>query len=180
MDFHHFYGHVEKILFTEFILNTNYFSLLTVYYKSLIQAQRIILTMDSPLVVSIESHLFVCPISIWNDLRPTSNTTYSTHLWHFSPASWVPQSLDLTQGIQQIRRFYSEAHIYSKYQYVLLEFVKLSTNLPPYTGLVLFSGPWRPAILIIIVVLPPKILKSCLSIPNMLTWFKEYHDNKFY
>ena len=62
---------------------------------------------------------------------------------------------------------YSEAHIYSKYQYVLLELVKLSTNLPPYTGLVLFSGPWRPAILIIIVVLPPKILMSCLSIPNM-------------
>ena len=44
--------------------------------------------------------LFVCPTSIWNDLRPTSNATYSTHLWHFSPASWVPSSLDLTQGIQ--------------------------------------------------------------------------------
>ena len=26
MDFRHFYGHVEKILFAEFILNTNYFS----------------------------------------------------------------------------------------------------------------------------------------------------------
>ena len=44
--------------------------------------------------------LFVCPTSIWNDLRPTSNATYSTHLWHFSPASCVPSSLDLTQGIQ--------------------------------------------------------------------------------
>ena len=59
-----------------------------------------------------------------------------------------------------------------------MEFVKLSTNLPPYMGLVLFSGPWRPAILIIIAVLPSKILMTYLSTPNIYTGFNEYSDNK--
>ena len=33
------------------------------------------------------SRMFIlfCPTSIWNHWRPASNTTYSTHLWHFPP-----------------------------------------------------------------------------------------------
>ena len=43
MHLRHSYGHVEGILFAEFILSTNIlFSWLTVYSKSLIEAQRII------------------------------------------------------------------------------------------------------------------------------------------
>ena len=53
----------------------------------------------------------------------------------------------------------------------------MSTTLPPHTG-VLFSGPWRPAILIIIAVLPSKILMTYLSTPNISTGFNEYSDNK--
>ena len=171
MDFRHFYGHVEKILFAEFILNTKYFSQLTVYYKSLIQAQRIILTRKFPFGSLYRECLFFLPNI---DLEPletrfqynlldtsvalSPRLHFQTHQskllikqlcvlydrltgefcqprgchCHWTQRRENSKSVDLFFPVNSEK--YSGAHIYSKYQYVLLKFVKLSTNLPPRTG----------------------------------------------
>ena len=84
-----------------------------------------------------------------------------------------PFSHQLTQRNIQRHRFIPHIDM------VFLEFVKLSTNLPPHTGLLLFSGPWRPAILRIIVVLAPKIIMAYLSIPNIKQGSKNTSTAKF-
>ena len=84
MDFRHFYGHVEKILFAD--SQHKLFFIAYCLLPKLNLGSKNNFDKGFSLWSSLSRvFIFFCPTSIWNHWRPASNTTYSTHLWHFPP-----------------------------------------------------------------------------------------------